>query len=234
MTSTILISIVTSLLAATIYGFLISNKEESIRNYLKNSAHGLARRVYVHAFISAARGKDKVADTSNLVFLLLFVCFSTALYVHSDITKTVNTHENNVERFNEIKKIKPKLTEKELKVQIADLGKSLKTSAKVIAVLKVLNEIFYFGAFGMFYFGLVVWRPYLIMRKRFSHEMDVYIHRIQGLASKQELSKIAVLESKIVDEHSLRMFIFATKEIAARHGVIELVSTFDLWKQNEK
>ncbi|MCP3890102.1 MAG: hypothetical protein GY702_14715 [Desulfobulbaceae bacterium] len=72
------------------------------------------------------------------------------------------------------------------------------------------------------------------MRKRFAHEMEKFLSRIQYLESKQELSNLAVLESKVVDEKTLKEFIYATKSIAIRHNIQELVFTFDLWKNDEK
>ena len=68
------------------------------------------------------------------------------------------------------------------------------------------------------------------MRRRFAHELERFTMRIQGLASKAELANLAVLESNVRDEQSLRTFIDATRDVASRHNVSALVETFDLWK----
>ena len=121
------------------------------------------------------------------------------------------------------------MSEKDIEAEIEELEISIADVGKDIPYLKAFIKILYYGAFLMFYFGIFLWRPYLLMRKRFSHEMEIYLRRIQGLATKKELSHLAVLESKVKDENSLRDFIFFTKDIATRHEVVELVSTFDLW-----
>lgn len=77
-------------------------------------------------------------------------------------------------------------------------------------------------------YGFVIW-PFVRIRKQFSHEINLYLTRIQGLASKAELANLAVLESKVKNETSLKEFIEATREIANRHDVSELVKTFYLW-----
>jgi len=73
-------------------------------------------------------------------------------------------------------------------------------------------------------------RPTSIIRRRFAHELDRFTMRIQGLASKAELAELAILESRLTYERSLRAFIAAARAIANRHQVSALAETFDLWR----
>ena len=226
---------------AIFYGFLISNKEDAIRNYLKNSAKGISRRIYITAFVSAVRGKDKVDDTSNLVYLVIFILFFAALYYQQNIKDTVKSYDRSVADFAEVKDRHLKQddagSEKEIESieeKLESLDKQLRSQNKDIEKLRVASNVLYIGAFVLFYIGLLLWRPYLVMRKRFAHEMGVFLMRIQGLASKQELANLAIAESKVSNSRTLQVFISLTKEIATRHHVVELVRTFDLWDdQNE-
>lgn len=239
MTTTILVSIFSSLIVAIFYGFFISKKEDAIRGYLKNSAKGIVRGVYITAFVSAVRGKDKVGDTSNLAYLLLFFCLSMALYYQQNIKDTVQIYDRQVAEVAGLKDKLLKLNDKKAKKEIESIEKLRESSEKRLnsssgdaEMLRMFGNVIYIGSFVVFYIGLLLWRPYLVMRKRFGHEMGVFLMRIQGLASKQELANLAVAESKVTNSKSLQEFISLTKEVAARHNVVELVSTFDLWDDN--
>ena len=78
--STIIISVIASLIAAFIYGIFISHKEEIIRRYLKNSREGIIRQGYVNTCISAIRGDAKVGDTSILIYLFIFFLVAVGMY----------------------------------------------------------------------------------------------------------------------------------------------------------
>nr|WP_320116500.1 hypothetical protein [uncultured Desulfuromonas sp.] len=210
--------------------FFISNREDAIRAYLKSRAKGFARKIYVNAFVSAVRGRDKVSDTSNIAYLLLAMFFITSIYAYYDINELIRSHDATVEKFTELTKEKPDKTPQELESELASIKSSIDSMEGDVDMLRVVNKGIYVGAFVFLYLGLLIWRPYLLMRKRFAHELDKFLSRIQGLASKQELSNIAVLESKVVNEDSLREFINSTRAIAARHNIEQLVATFDLWK----
>lgn len=221
------ITIVTSLVVALCYGLFISNKEDAIRSYLKNTTHRFIKRIYVNAFVSAVRGKDKVSDTSNIVCILLLLCLFSGLTLYGFTNGIVQKYDSNFERFQNLDK---QLTEEQLKAEKEELDQLFCKMGESIGFMRVFNKALFFGGFAFFYAGWFAWRPYLLMTKKFSHEMEIYLHRIQGLASKQELSQLAVAESKVKSEESLKSFIMKTKEIASRYDVEELVSTFDLWK----
>ncbi len=72
-----------------------------------------------------------------------------------------------------------------------------------------------------------------MMRQRFAYEIERFTLRIQGLASKAELAELAVAEADVIDEKTLRHFVEITRGVASRHGIPQLVTTFDLWKDKE-
>ena len=78
----------------------------------------------------------------------------------------------------------------------------------------------------------VFWLPFSIMRKRFTHELDRFSLRIQGLASKTELAELALAETIIADEITLRLYLSLAVGIATRHGILQLASRFDLWEKS--
>lgn len=88
--------------------------------------------------------------------------------------------------------------------------------------------------FLSFYVGLFFWRPFIIMRRRFAFEIERFTLRIQGLASKPELAELAVAEAHVTNENTLRAFVEITRKVAIRHGIPQLVTTFDLWRENQK
>jgi hypothetical protein len=96
---------------------------------------------------------------------------------------------------------------------------------KAVFHLRSLSAAFFAVSLVAYFF----WIPYAVKRRRFGAELDRFLLRIQGLASKAELAELALAESRVVDERTLRAFIDHARTIANRHGVGELVSPFDLW-----
>lgn len=80
----------------------------------------------------------------------------------------------------------------------------------------------------LLYFSFVVPQRRSLVRL-FSFEVSRFTLRMQGLASADELVRLAKSEAQVVDEHSLQEFISAAAAIAKRHDLLELVARFDLW-----
>lgn len=222
MSSTTLYTILLSILASFIYDLIFSHKIDAIRGYFKNRASGVVRRIYINAFVSAVRGKDKVTDTSILAYLMLFICVLPLLHIYQQANDVVRSYKQTVAEVKRIQERVPPPNLEEVSSDIKDLEDD-------ISQTNTISKALFWVSFGVVLWGLLFWRPYILIRKKFSHEIDLYLRRIQGLASKQELSKLALLESRVKNEVSLKEFIFLTKEIAARHEAVELVSNFELW-----
>jgi len=223
-----LISIATSIIATILYNLFLAHKQDAIRAYLKTRTKGILRRIYVGAFVSGIRGRDGQVEVSILACLILFCFFAGGLSVHFAIKDLITRHEVVMVEFKAKKAGKTEQTQEEYKALMNDIGRQLNSMEEEMSLIRTVDKVIYFGTFAICYFGSLVWLPYLLMRKRFSHEMDRFILQIQGLASKQELAKLAVLESKIKNEGTLKAFIDLTKEIAIQNDIEELVFDFDL------
>ncbi|MEZ9019856.1 hypothetical protein AB6E79_23320 [Vibrio lentus] len=237
MTETIIISIGTSLIAAFLYGFFIANKEEAIRHYLKTSAVGFLRKRYIKALVSAIRGEDKITESSQLSFVWVLAVFFLAYSSHIFMDDLVTTHNEHVEFVDrEILGKNPlsEMTLEEQNTKILETSKRLINGVnevgRNIPYIEKLMILIYWVAWSYYFYFFSIRRPYLLLRKRFSHEFSRYNSNIQGLASKKELAELAILESKVRDEESLKKLIEKTLEVARRHDVIELTDSFDLWK----
>jgi hypothetical protein len=90
------------------------------------------------------------------------------------------------------------------------------------------------GAFLWYAWMIVVWIPYVWFRSRFSWELERFALRIQGLASKSELADLVKKEAAVRDEESAKSFVDQMGVIANRHGVEDLIRTFELWKQGDQ
>lgn len=231
MSETIAISLGCSLFVAIIYGVFISNKEEEIRAYLRTSAKGFFRYFYVKALISAVRGKDKVSDTSNIFYILIILSYSLALYFHNDINELLRNHDTTVKSINELIEGKPEQTIEDFSEDLTKIKSSIDDISGKIGFIRIFNEGMYLIAHFIFAVGFIIWRPYLLIQKRFSHEVERLMTRMQGVISTQELSEIAVLECKVVDEETLKLFIISIKGIAKKYDLEELVFNFELWER---
>ena len=85
-----------------------------------------------------------------------------------------------------------------------------------------------------FVFHSLIWKPFVVMRRRFGYELERFTLRIQGLASKSELAELAVAETEVKNEETVREFVLIMRRIAERHGIPQLVKTFDLWKEDSE
>ncbi len=218
-----LTGIVGSLLVALLYGMLFAQREDKIREYLSKQRKGLARRWYVSAFVGAARGHAVAGDTGRLGWLVLLVPFLLSFWLSStarSVESRLSALDIDLNRSESVAEKQPTL--ESLRQQLEDVKRD---SALIIPAMRVGSWL----SLGVFYIGLLLWRPFIIMRRRFAHELDRFTMRIQGLASKAELAELAILESRVDDEESLRAFIASARAIASRHQVSALAQTFDLW-----
>ena len=235
------ISLIASAVVALIYGLFFAQKEERIRAFLKQKSDGWIKRRYVKAFVGAVRGEAVAGDTYLIAYLWLLVIFVAATfasYFEAEVEKAHVANNKNISALEkrldaifmpqkdlsveeEMLEIKSQI--KDTKVHVADVDSSLVYLLIHYHVISMFLSI-------LLFLGILFWHPYLVMRQRFSFEMQRFTLRIQGLASKAELAELAVAESQVVDEKTLRKFVETTRAVADRHNVSELVSTFDLWR----
>ena len=68
---------------------------------------------------------------------------------------------------------------------------------------------------------------------QFADEVERFTLRVQGLASKAELVELVAAESAVSDEASSRRYVAVMRQIATRHGISDLVRSFELWSFEE-
>jgi len=229
------IGMVGSLIVAVLYGFFISQREEQIRQYLSAQRKGWVRKRYVRAFVGAVRGRAAALNTSLLAILILlipFVFYIVSWSEASQLEQRIYAINNNHQKLDSILggTYKPDIeSAKNDFIALAKEWKDIKIkSSRIIVALRTSGVL----SLIVFYMALFFWRPFVVMRQRFAYEIDRFTLRIQGLASKAELAEIAVAEAAVVDEETLRHFVKIMHDVASRHGIPQLVTTFDLWKDD--
>lgn len=230
-----------SLVVALLYGWFIAQREERIRESLRARRRGYLRRRFVRALVGAIRGRAALLDTVIIATVpLLFLLISAGTLLQSAAGAQVKldglweSHSEMTQRIQEKKdkgpKAEPKDPHKGLEVECQELADELATlegsGRALILTTWVISSILLVSAV----LGYILWLPFVLMRRWFSCELDRFTLRMQGLSSKAELAELALLESLVVDEESLRGFVEKARQVAERHQVGALVRTFDLWE----
>lgn len=227
---TFLYTVFAGFVGAGIYGLLLGQREAKIRGYLASKQHGWVRKRHVKAYVTAVRGYAVALDTRILGMLLLIIPFATAAIFWaeaSSFTQDLDSLANRAVEFEQGRSPTPESLLAELRESRAKVD-ALRTQAKPFIIgLRVVSILTYF----VFLYGLWFWLPLATKRRQLAYEIDRFTLRIQGLASKAELADLAVAESNVADEESLRAFVRLAGVIAARHEVPQLVARFDLWAE---
>lgn len=119
-------------------------------------------------------------------------------------------------------------------LMIEELTRDVESYRDRSELLASASDYLFYVVFAAFYVALFSWIPFVTMRKRFAVEIERFTLRIQGLATKNELAQLAVLESSVADESTLISFVQHARSIATRHNVSQLVATFDLWEDENR
>lgn len=271
-----LVAIPAGLMAAILFALFFSHRVERTREFLRKRKKGWTRRLYVRAFIGAARGRAVATDTSMLAFLyiaffgILGIGFqAVSVVIEEKVSRLERLYFEVQEEVIQEKVLTPKelaaelgaflekrerLTE-ELDVEVqeevvqektvshqdleAELAALLKEKERLIKEFRRLDKegrYLYWSSRIMGYLlqffsmaSILFLFPFVVMRRAFAHELDRFALRIQGLAGKAELAQIAVAESRVRDEPSLKTFVELVKRVAERNEVPQIVKTFDLW-----
>jgi hypothetical protein len=229
----LILGVAGSAVVAVLYGLFLGQREEQIRRYLSTKRKGWARRRYVRAFVGAVRGRAASTNTGLLTLLILLVLFGTSLFVWSAANKLegrIQIVDSNWQRVNSKLGVNEPDNRSSGKDELATLIKEWPQTSLQTSRLIMVGRIFAGLCLMGFYIGNFFWRPFLVMRQHFAHEIERFTLRIQGLASKSELAELAIAEAKVIDEKTLRQFVEITRSVATRHGIPQLVTTFDLWK----
>jgi hypothetical protein len=229
---TLIVSVAGSAIVAAIYGIFIAQREERIRGYLAVKRRGWSRRRYVSAFVGALRGHAAAVDGAVLGLVVLMFPMLIGLYLWYEagtIGSRFETLQTRQAASTQQLRGGQTPTRESLEEQVQQLqgkiGALGRTVNWIVPLMRALSLLLLAGV----YYGLLFWLPLLALRRQFECEVNRFTLRIQGLASKSELAELAMAESAVVDEESLRTFVRAAAAIAARQGVPRLVDRFDLW-----
>lgn len=245
---TFLLSLSASVLVALVYGILFSQREDRVRQYLRQKRQGWLRRHYVLVFVGAIRGRAASTDTAVIAFLGIFVLIVIASSMWfsveyldqklSSVETLITFSESRVASMSRaLSGETDRPSEEDLRLELEDLRLGWAELRDELVGLKgradpvfLAGRVFAGLQLLVAMLALFFWHPFVVMRRRFAHELDRFALRIQGLASKAELAELAVTESEVTDERSLRRFVDKARQIAERHKVATLVETFDLWE----
>ncbi len=229
-------AILVSLLVSVIYGVVFAQREDRIRAKLAATKHGWTRQLYVLAFVGAIRGKASASDTAILAYFAVLTVFAVSLlfyFVPVTLDDRARSLERTIEEY--IGKLdgRPSM-EPAVDVRHSDLQARATRLRGEMDRLLLITRILAWGGMVAGFVGWWFWRPFVVMRRRFAHELDRFTLRIQGLASKSELAQVALAEARVKDEATLRAFVALAAAVAKRQGVAELVITFDLWNGDSR
>lgn len=243
--------LILSILAMIVWGVYFSHKQDAIRLKIQNSRKEWVHGYYVFILLGAATGKARSGETSLIAYLFLgLVLLGASAFVGiahlmmQDYYSRQARLESNAEQVRELRanlvqegeQGKPRGKGeiwKDLNSLDANITKELRWFEKEWSTVlsgAYLMRISGYMLYCYFYFALLVWHPFVKLRSKFAYELERFTQRIQGLASKSELAELAMAEVSIKDEESIRRFFEVSWTIAKRHGVPDLVKTFDLWE----
>ena len=236
MLTSFLIGLVASAIVAIVYGLVFAQREGRIRAALAAKRKGWARRRYIRAFIGAVRGKASATDTRLLAQIILYIGLSVSLLLlagsevldqdFKKIEAKLATFEQTVDKLEGRTVNEPPISEGLRKLQ-SEVASHRRWHYPFVQAVRVLGVI----GIALFYAALWFWLPFVVMRRLFAFELERFTLRIQGLASKAEPADLALAESRVKDEDTLRAFIAAVRVVAERHSVPQLVETFNLWEK---
>ncbi len=242
--ASLILGLLSSGIVALIYGALLAQREGKLRARLRARRHGRARRRYVRIHIEAVQGKAAASDSSSLAllvtFLPLIISFtftSGVLYVESK-RSNLDSIRNQVERakahLNSESSIEPSVEQLLLMLgrvpsDYEDLPSEIeKTKARWGKLLPMLYGVIA-SSLTLHVWLWVAWQPYVGIRSQVSYEVNRITLRAQGLASKAELAQLIKMELKVKDEESLKRFVIAIDQVAARHKIPNLAKKLNLW-----
>ena len=221
-------------MAAIIYGIVFAQREARIRAYLRTSSRGLIRWLYVRALLQAVRGDAAVAASRYALLLLLFLAIaaSTAFSVVANHLQSAQaTQITNLatlyQRLDSPSQDSREAIRKNLdtlKAEIDALGPGVE---RTVMLARAIATTLYI----IFWFGWLLWKPYVLLRARFAHEIARFSMRVQGLASPEELATLAAAELAVDSDSTLKHYVDVMKQVAAKRGIDRLTGTLDLWSQ---
>lgn len=200
---------------------------DRVRRWLSKLSGGLFRRLYIRAFVKAIRGWAATTETMLLALIPIGVLTIAGIELKnrdSDLKLLRMEIEDRLER------VAPVDSNREPGDSIPALREGLAAATDGIDRARLARN--FLGGFTAFL--LLFWFPSVSISRRFAHELDRFVLRIQGLASREELARLALLESQVRDEKSLRLFVESAMEIARQHGLERLTETFKLWSSPDK
>lgn len=231
------IGLLASTVVAVLYGLFIAQREERIRAYLKQAPRGVLRRLYVRALIQAVRGEAGVADSRHLAVLLVLVMVVAAAGNKSRmdaLERDVTQVQEEIRTMSEDAVNPPDLAELEQRAEqlLQDMIKRAESMQADMPAMILIGRGITASLFVLAAAGWYAWMPYVLLRRRFDHEIARFSLRIQGLATQEELADLIASELAVSDQATLQAYVAAMKQVAKRHGMPQLTRTFELWESD--
>ncbi len=242
------IGILINIVSGLIVTLVVMPKLETYRERLRRSRRGWARRRYVKALVDAVRGEAHVFDTVAIAYILMFSLM--ALVSLNTFWTSVQTREVNhlvtiltaLEDSDSRGRVPPQngdASTVEAQTEVPDTALKAQMSiqedddlTRAVGALNVFDATmgyFYRLSLVLMSIAIWLWTPFLVIRKQLSIDLQRAILRIQSLATKEQLARLAELESRVTNENTLRAFIYHIHHIAEQHNVAQLVARFNLW-----
>ncbi len=194
-----LLSVLGSAFVALVYGFVFAQRESTIREYLRTSAHGIPRWFYIRAVLG------------------------------SELSNKYDRTGVEIERIYERFSPKAPETEDQQRTQLDALKTAHDALSPQVTVVTRILRIAGILLYTLSFIGWIAWMPYVKLRTRFAHEVSRFSLRIQGLATPQELAELTERELKVRDPTTLRQYVELMRDVAQAKGIVQLTKTFELW-----
>lgn len=119
-----LLSIVASVFVAVVYGLVVAQREGAIREYLRTSARGVLRWLYVRALLGAVRGDAVVADSRNIAVILCSIFLFASIgasFEASSIRERFASTEAGIRRIDKSSGVMPAKTDDQIRAEFESL-----------------------------------------------------------------------------------------------------------------
>jgi hypothetical protein len=237
----IILSIVTGFIGTAIYGFWLQGREPQIKHSLTSATRSLRRKRRVRAYISAIKGDLAIESARRTVFIhanlilallaLLLLLIMGMIAIQRDRMDFLNRLNTYLADKGQDHDSFPEHSLEEIKAFRLQLKNHVRYTELFVHTL-----LFGVAPVGILTFGWVglIIAPYVHRRSAFLFRLDRLRRVLPVVCTREELVELVMLEQAVDDEKSLRTFANAVLRVGNEHGLQDLVSDFDLWKDGPR
>lgn len=229
------------------YALVVGDSDKQLRSFLLTTRSRWKRERYIRAFVAAVRGRTVMGDAfvavNTMTAAVAAFWMAQATIGVIAMIESGNTESRQREQIYRVEALLSKLDEPlkkpdadDPRSELKELRQGLKETEPNIRRMKRFAQLMFLVPSGLAVTVLLVaffWGPIFVKKRIFAFEVERFTLRMQGLATAEELAELALLETRVSDEASLREFIHLTRRIAVKHSVPQLAARFDLWSGEE-